>query len=936
MENRKEVMQRMRKQHSVIQNKHMEKLRHKRWRRIASVLMAAVVFCTTYALILPAITMERTETHRQDNGVPESLTFSYADEGITGTITLPWSEELPEDLHCSVTKLDGTEDNYDALYQSASETFAAEEKVLSAIQIYQLHWQSAGEPYTLPQDSQPTVQLTAAAENEGKEPLTGLAFTEEPPADNTPDDSPAQAPGKELRAAQPAHEATTDAEETAAEPRYTAVPLEHDHIALGPSGLFAWARASAAAVGGHYYKRVDSIQEIQQAYRAGYPEKYVILYANSVQQALGTDQWYTAPMVVQPVKGYENEGYFELSYVYADGADGHFGYRGWQERSNPFDYKDRHWQIRPHPSNSSAFYIWANETWSDELWTSISDSNRIYLDHDDATNTWRIHGASYYMSYDEKTETAQNITDTSYFAQCNMLLFRYVGGEREVVDDISGSEEVRDQLPEPWTKPAYNDYRPVSQAKEGEIPEADCPIPEAAMTYASDPSTANIEGKLGSKDKTQDGEDLYRLQRKNDGRILTDKSVVYGADDYDAAQVAGYGEYEAGDFSVSLSALGQEWMVTDTASATTPADVVYVLDLSTSMNRQDSNGPRWRAAMEAINRSMKSILERNPQNRVGLVTFSNISQEVLPLDRYAPNRNGNFLEASQQSYSYSIPLNSLAQQYLGMTTMDFVKTCNIQTAQGLRYAGDSEAAIRTAGEVPVTHFRSVGNWDKTYTQLGLQEAYDSFLSMAKSSSAHLTFSLEGKTYARRPVIILVTDGDPTVCTYNYMYPKAGPSYGQGETHGVAGYYTLLSANYFKNLTSILYQKPAGFFTIGIDCTDSYTQAILEPTPQRVAAIATNGPSERGPQLYNLLENIGPEYGTSGGKFTQIIKRRSSKNTWMHYFLDLPGLGYNNPCIRGMVNPYWGNYNYCDKAWFGVLTEEDMNEAFSEGYVTTNS
>ena len=37
----------------------LEKRRTARWRKVVSVLAMVVVFCTTYALILPAITMER-------------------------------------------------------------------------------------------------------------------------------------------------------------------------------------------------------------------------------------------------------------------------------------------------------------------------------------------------------------------------------------------------------------------------------------------------------------------------------------------------------------------------------------------------------------------------------------------------------------------------------------------------------------------------------------------------------------------------------------------------------------------------------------------------------------------------------------------------------------------------------------------------------------
>ena len=50
--------------------------RKKRWKKIVSVLACIVVFCTTYALILPAITMEQTahcgtEEHRPSDACSE-------------------------------------------------------------------------------------------------------------------------------------------------------------------------------------------------------------------------------------------------------------------------------------------------------------------------------------------------------------------------------------------------------------------------------------------------------------------------------------------------------------------------------------------------------------------------------------------------------------------------------------------------------------------------------------------------------------------------------------------------------------------------------------------------------------------------------------------------------------------------------------------------
>lgn len=854
---------------------------------------------------------------------PEALTFTYTDENMEGVITLPWSKELPTDLSCTVVKLDGTESDYNEMYQSVTQAVTTDSSILSDMDLYQLEWYSDGKPYTLPEGLTSDVELTTTEDIASGESLNGLVLMEQGAsneldsapesteevsaiAENEPSTPDASAQGYPLQLFSAEEPTGADKIEEATEGEYTAtvVPVESGSISLrlANTNTFALARTSTI-VSGYYYKRVDSLDEIRQYYNSGYTEKYVIVYANSVALAFGTDTLYVAPVEIQPVKGYENKDYFRIAYIYQDkykdeNGNTIYGYTGDKQFSNPIDYKARHWQIKPHPNNSSAFYIWENEDINDELWTSDWwNNNQIYLDHDDVTNTWRIHGTSYYMAYSEDSKKAQNIKDTWYLAQTNMLIFRYVGGEREIQDDIKESGSIEESMPTPASKPEYEDYRAVTASKDGAVSEQDVPVPGATMTYASDPATAAIEGELGSKTKTETGTELYNLQKKNDGRMLTDKSVVYGADDYGATEIASFGKYETGDFSVTLSALGQEWMVTDTVDVTAPLDVVYVLDISNSMNSNEAGSQRWMKAMNTINLSMKNVLERSSQNRVGLVAFSNASKQILPLDRYIPDAQGEFLELNTKGY-------------------------NLQTATGLQYAGDSTAAIRANGTVPTYQFEFTGSWDKTYTQLGIQEAYDTFFEMAELSPEYLTFKVGDEVYSRQPIIILITDGDPTLCTYNYMYPKNGPSYGQGGSYGVEGYYTILSANYFKNLTSILYQRKAGFFTIGVSCTDNYTQTILAPTAERVAACANSTDTAKEKQLYNLLENVS---GASGGVFTYLIKPQNE----LEYSLNIPGIGYNTPVIRGMYNPYTGNYNYCDKAWFGTLTEQNMNDIFTD-------
>lgn len=874
---------------------------------------------------------------------PEALRFTYEDGDISAVISLPWSEELPNDLSCTVVKLSEAEEEYDALYESASQTVSAEGRSISSLQMYKLDWQSAGAPYELPAGSEPIVHLTVADKDPSRGLAAGLLFEE-----NTGDpDVHGEAPGTfgdpELADDPVPEEAADEApvEEAAAimvptrfrsmdsgsmwEGRYTAtaVPMENGTAAIPLSAIntFGVTRERTTTIRDHYYKRVDSIEEIRRFYNAGYTEKYVLVYANGVAQAFGTDSWHAAPVEIRAARGYENRDYFTIVYINEDSGS-IYGYRNGQQMCNPVDYRDRHWQIKPHPKNKNAFYLWQNEDINDELWTSWWDGNQMYLEHDDLTNTWRIHGTYYYFSLDENDSAVKVTDDRTKLTQTNLLLFRYVGGERNLTDYFDDTEAaaVTDGMPEPWSNHEYDNYKPVADSREGVLSSDESPINSMEMAYASDPATANIESVFGSKTKPEVGAALYNIQRENDGRVLTDKSVIYGSDDYNASGVAGFGRYEAGDFSVTLSALGQEWMETEHSSTTAPLDVVYVLDISGSMNEMYQGSRRWETAMKALNLSMKNVLARNPQNRVGLVAFSNSSKQILPLDRYTPNSRGAFLERCSSQYEYWVdyvtPNGATSTYYQAISA-------RIQTAAGLRYEGNTaHGGIRPEGIVPVTDFGFDWAWSKTYTQHGIQGAYDTFLEMSKRRPDSLSFEAGGTRYPRQPVMILITDGDPTICSYNFMDPQKGPSYGQGETHGVEGYYTVLTANYFKSLTSVLYQKRLSFFTIGIGCDNHYTQAVLEPTPNRMAvcAAASDGSPEK--QLYNLLENVP---GKSGGMYTANIK-----SSWYKTYVEnMPGLGYNSALIRGKNNLYHGKYHYCDKAWFGEVTEQTLNDILSD-------
>ena len=121
--------------------------RHRIWKRVVGGLACLVVFCTTYALILPAITLENTACTAAELTDEEQ---AQVDEVIALIDALPTQEEITETL----TDFDdaGDEDGYDAyLAEIVVQAKAAHEayealtdaqklKVTNAAKLMELEW----------------------------------------------------------------------------------------------------------------------------------------------------------------------------------------------------------------------------------------------------------------------------------------------------------------------------------------------------------------------------------------------------------------------------------------------------------------------------------------------------------------------------------------------------------------------------------------------------------------------------------------------------------------------------------------------------------------------------------------------------------------------------------------------------------------------------
>jgi len=161
------------------------------------------------------------------------------------------------------------------------------------------------------------------------------------------------------------------------------------------------------------------------------------------------------------------------------------------------------------------------------------------------------------------------------------------------------------------------------------LPKDIFPVTAKAVDSASltaDPSTANSYEHMLGTDK--DG-------NRYAGRIWADKSV-FASDSVvlDDFTITNNSSNKAQEFIVAYSALGSTTTVstTTTVSASTPRDIVLVIDTSYSMTGMEGNKSRMQHVVDAADVLISKLGDGT--NRIGIVTYDATSSDVVPLNTY--------------------------------------------------------------------------------------------------------------------------------------------------------------------------------------------------------------------------------------------------------------------------------------------------------------
>ena len=331
------------------------------------------------------------------------------------------------------------------------------------------------------------------------------------------------------------------------------------------------------------------------------------------------------------------------------------------------------------------------------------------------------------------------------------------------------------------------------------------------------------------------------------------------------------------------------WDIQSTTESPIPVDVVFVLDTSWSMIDKDSS--RGTNMVKAVNNAIDEILRFNKNNRISVVGYSEYgvlsnlkvpynnkehSSVLLPLGRYTANNGQNYLKKSENRIETNIE-----------------------------------------GYAKKTRYFEAG----TFTQAGIQKGAEQLI-----NSTGKTVKVDGKDVQRVPVIIVVSDGEPTVFSTNYTSPLSGKVLGTSQlknTSAVYGYYTILTANYYKQQVAKAYGTSAKVFTIAMDLTTQYGKTVLNPNDKNIG----NCQNWIETDTRNQIED--KKISQKLYKYLNNFKQDISVSCSVGFKQDTPGHYINEAKYSNVTvvkNPY-SNYGYADKAFANNnMTAEDLQRA----------
>ncbi len=827
-------------------------------------------------------------------------TIYYTDDNMMVQATISGVEDLPEDVTLAVTPVTQANDPaaYDSMSAALTDQIAETPYFLSETGIFRMSLSSGGEAYELPYGSQVTVKVTftqpifaaKAVENAAKLQTFLLK----------------SASTFALRSTTVAYQAEALEEESYDNAQNGITGVEFQTTQLGSFAVVL----SNSTMSGSFWTRVTSTSELTSG------GTFMIVSAEGNFALRGDSSNNYIPVTLEAVKG--NTQYYTITSSSTIDANLY-----WSFTVSGSRYVVKNLQTGNYvaPGRVRTGGTSWRPTYTE--YAIQSSSANLNLSYHTPENCWRLqnNSGSYYLNNAgtgafgiTNSQDGQYNSSAPYYYTRDMLIFKLSDVTAlEIPEDVVTNNEVTGENGSGPAKPNYGEFIVPSTGQTGSTDVSDGGN-TVSGSYFSDPSTSDIE--------TQFRQDSFEASQVIDGKVVTDKSVVYGMDDYGA-----FSDYAKNTFSITLSALGQEYPVPEQDQVKVPVDVMFVLDVSGSMSSnasdQGQNDQRAIDMANAVNDAIGHIMDDHPANRIGVVLYSGGAWEMLPLSRYTAT-DGQYVTHKQTTFTHSPTNRSFTITYVlgGSTLKD-------------QYTGESYA---NAGADAV---QGIG----TYTQAGIAMGHKVFSDIGDDTTYTTTVGTGDtqRTYKvnRQPVYILLSDGEPTYSTNIYNDVLNGPHYGDGDPQaqnnkGIHGFNTILSANYYKRMVGIQYERPALFYTIGVGInetlddpmesnsltSDTYKRAVLNPTVDVITNLSSNhsSASYTVDQLKSLM------LGTFQDQYV------TTRSQWPESWMGIPHI--NVPALR--VNPYADDYSYADGAYFGDLDESALKTIFSDIYDHSSS
>ncbi|MBE6648568.1 MAG: hypothetical protein E7614_03500 [Ruminococcaceae bacterium] len=317
-------------------------------------------------------------------------------------------------------------------------------------------------------------------------------------------------------------------------------------------------------------------------------------------------------------------------------------------------------------------------------------------------------------------------------------------------------------------------------------------LAESEYTKIADDSTKDLW-------KTYFGSDV--LNTENAGSVWTDKSVFTSADEF---KDYGISLNDENGFLVALSVIASNKSVSGLSNV--PTDTMIVLDLSSSM--YPSRDPATVNTMvDAVNNTITSLQSLNIHNRVGVSVYfggstlweskADSSKVLLPLDRYSHSENY-FLKTTVS----------------GGTRLESV---------------DVNSGVSNSAGAFVSGSHVVADVAGTYAQLGIIDAMNQFLRDDIEPVIPANAEYQAGV-SRVPVIVLMSDGEPTAATNNYTQKedfKMGNNQVTNRNNAETDFVTQLTAAYAKEKIDAKYVDTTPlFYTLSLG--NSISMDIMDP------------------------------------------------------------------------------------------------------------